>query len=123
MMFDPIMYLKVFLVGGFVCMIGQILIITTKITSARILVSFLLFGVALEALGLFQPIRDFAGSGITVPIIGFGASLAHGAIDAGNSMGLLGVFTGGLSAVAGGIAAAILAGYLVGLIFTSKTKK
>lgn len=122
-MFEPIMYLKVFLVGGFVCMIGQILIITTKMTSARILVSFLLMGVALEALGLFQPIKDFAGSGIAVPIIGFGASLAHGAIDAGNTMGLLGVFTGGLSAVAGGIAVAVLSGYLVGLIFTSKTKK
>ena len=122
-MFDPIMYLKVFAIGGLVCLIGQILIITTKMTSARILVSFLLLGVALEALGLFQPIKEFAGSGITLPIIGFGASLAHGAIDAGNTMGLLGVFTGGLTATAAGIAAAVLAGYIVGLIFNSKTKK
>ncbi len=122
-MFDPIMYLKVFAIGGLVCLIGQILIITTKMTSARILVSFLLLGVALEALGLFQPIKEFAGSGITIPIIGFGASLAHGAIDAGNTMGLLGVFTGGLTATAAGIAAAVLAGYIVGLIFNSKTKK
>ena len=122
-MFDPIMYLKVFAIGGLVCLIGQILIITTKMTSARILVSFLLLGVALEALGLFQPIKEFAGSGITIPIIGFGASLAHGAIDAGTTMGLLGVFTGGLTATAAGIAAAVLAGYIVGLIFNSKTKK
>ena len=122
-MFDPIMYLKVFAIGGLVCLIGQILIITTKMTSARILVSFLLLGVALEALGLFQPIKEFANSGITIPIIGFGASLAHGAIDAGNTMGLLGVFTGGLTATAAGIAAAVLAGYIVGLIFNSKTKK
>lgn len=122
-MFDPIMYLKVFAIGGLVCLIGQILIITTKMTSARILVSFLLLGVALEALGLFQPIKEFAGSGITIPIIGFGASLAHGAIDTGNTMGLLGVFTGGLTATAAGIAAAVLAGYIVGLIFNSKTKK
>lgn len=122
-MFDPIMYLKVFAIGGLVCLIGQILIITTKMTSARILVSFLLLGVALEAFGLFQPIKEFAGSGITIPIIGFGASLAHGAIDAGNTMGLLGVFTGGLTATAAGIAAAVLAGYIVGLIFNSKTKK
>ena len=117
------MYLKVFAIGGLVCLIGQILIITTKMTSARILVSFLLLGVALEALGLFQPIKEFTGSGITIPIIGFGASLAHGAIDAGNTMGLLGVFTGGLTATAAGIAAAVLAGYIVGLIFNSKTKK
>lgn len=122
-MFDPIMYLKVFAIGGLVCMIGQILIITTKMTSARILVSFLLFGVVLEAFGWFEPIRDFAGAGISVPIIGFGASLARGAIDAGNVTGLLGVFTGGLTTVAGGLAAAIFAGYVFGLIFSSRTKK
>lgn len=122
-MFDPIMYLKVFAIGGLVCLIGQILIITTKITSARILVSFLLLGVGLEAFGLFEPIKEFAGAGITVPIIGFGASLAKGAIDAGNVSGLLGVFTGGLTATAGGIAAAVFAGYVFGLIFNSRTKK
>ncbi len=122
-MFDPIMYLKVFAIGGLVCMIGQLLIITTKITSARILVSFLLLGVFMEAIGIFEPIKQFAGAGISVPIIGFGASLARGAIDAGNTLGVLGVFTGGLTATAGGIAAAILAGYVFGLIFNSKTKK
>ncbi len=121
-MFDPLMYVKVFAIGGLVCLIGQLLIITTKMTSARILVTFLLFGVVLEALKLFEPIREFAGAGISVPIIGFGASLAHGAISAGETMGLLGVLTGGLTATAGGIAVAIFAGYIFGLIFNSKTK-
>ena len=122
-MFDPIMYLKVFAIGGLVCMIGQILVITTKMTSARILVSFLLIGAFLEMIGVYEPIRQFAGAGISVPIVGFGASLARGAIDAGHSMGVLGIFTGGLTATAGGIAVAILAGYVFGLIFNSKTKK
>ncbi len=122
-MFDPIMYLKVFAVGGLVCLIGQILIITTKMTSARILVSFLLFGALLETIGVYQKINDFAGAGISIPIIGFGASLARGAINAGQTEGLIGVLTGGLSATAGGIAAAIFAGFLVALIFNSKTKK
>lgn len=122
-MFDPVMYLKVFAIGGLVCMLGQILIITTKMTSARILVSFLLLGAFLETVGIYEPIRQFAGAGISVPIIGFGASLTKGAIDAGQSMGLLGVFTGGLTATAGGIAVAVFAGYIFGLIFNSKTKK
>ena len=122
-MFDPIMYLKVFAVGGFICLLGQILIITTKITSARILVSFLLIGAFLEIIGVYQKIYEFAGSGISIPIVGFGASLARGAINAGQTDGLIGVLTGGLSATAGGLAAAIFAGFLVGLIFSSKTKK
>lgn len=121
-MFDPIMYLKVFMIGGLVCLIGQVLIITTQMTSARILVSFLIFGSILEAIGVYQHIYDFAGSGISVPIIGFGASLARGAIDAGNSLGILGVFTGGLMTVAGGLAVAIFAGFMISLIFNSKTK-
>ena len=122
-MFDPIMYLKVFLVGGFVCMIGQILIITTNITSARILVTFVLVGVFLEAIGVFDYISAFAGAGINVPIIGFGASLAKGAIGAVKSQGLLGIFTGGLTATAGGIAAAIIFAFIFALIFRSHTKK
>ena len=121
-MFIPTDYLITFLVGGAICLLGQILIITTKMTSARILVTFLLFGVVLEAVDLFAPLRDFAGSGVTVPIIGFGASVAHGAIEAAKSTGLIGVFTGGLSATAGGLAVAILSGFLFGLIFSSKTK-
>lgn len=121
-MFDPMMYLKVFLIGGLVCLIGQILIITTKMTSARILVTFLILGSILEAVGVYRYIYDFAGSGIAIPIVGFGASLARGAIDAGQSLGLVGVFTGGLTATAGGLAIAIFAGFLVALLFSSKTK-
>ena len=85
--------------------------------------SFLLIGAFLEIIGVYQKIYEFAGSGISIPIVGFGASLARGAINAGQTDGLIGVLTGGLSATAGGLAAAIFAGFLVGLIFSSKTKK
>ena len=115
-------YLKVFAVGGFVCLIGQILIIKTKITSSRILVLFELLGVLLEAFGLFVPIQEFAKAGITVPIIGFGASLARGAISAAKSQGVFGALSGGVAATAGGIAAAVFFAYLFALIFNSKTK-
>ncbi len=121
-MFDPIMYIKVFAIGGLICLIGQILVITTKMTSARILVTFLVLGAFLEAVGVYKYIYDFAGAGIAVPIVGFGASLARGAIDMGQSMGLIGIFTGGLTATAGGLAVAIFIGFLVALIFSSKTK-
>lgn len=116
-------YLWVFIIGGLVCMIGEILIITTNITSARILVTFVLIGVFLEAVGVFKYISDFAGAGVNVPIIGFGASLAKGAIGAVKSQGLLGIFTGGLTATAGGIAAAIVFAFIFALIFHSHTKK
>ena len=116
-------YLWVFIIGGLVCMVGEILIITTNITSARILVTFVLIGVFLEAVGVFKYISDFAGAGINVPIIGFGASLARGAIGAVKSQGLLGIFTGGLTATAGGIAAAIVFAFIFALIFHSHTKK
>ena len=116
-------YLWVFIIGGLVCMIGEILIITTNITSARILVTFVLIGVFLEAVGVFKYISDFAGAGINVPIIGFGASLAKGAIGAVKSQGLLGIVTGGLTATAGGIAAAIVFAFIFALIFHSHTKK
>lgn len=115
-------YLIVFLIGGFVCMLGELLIITTNMTSARILVTFVLIGVFLEAVGVFDYISDFAKAGINVPIIGFGASLAKGVIGAVESQGLLGVFTGGLTATAGGIAAAIGFAFLFALIFKSHTK-
>ena len=104
-------------------MIGQILIITTKITTARILVLFEMIGCFLAAIGVFEPISEFARAGVNVPIVGFGASLAKGAINAVKAQGLLGVFTGGLSAVAGGIAAAIGFGFLFGMIFKARTKK
>ena len=116
-------YLWVFLIGGLICMLGELLIITTNITSARILVTFVLIGVFLEAVGIFDYISDFAKAGINVPIIGIGASLAKGAISAVKTSGLLGVFTGGLTATAGGIAAAIGFAFLFALIFKSHTKK
>ena len=116
-------YLWVFLVGGFVCMIGQILVIKTKITTARILVIFELLGVFLQAIGIFEPISAFAKAGINVPIIGFGASLAKGAIGAVKSKGVLGVFSGGLEATAAGIAAAVLFAFIFSLIFRARTKK
>lgn len=115
-------YLWVFLIGGFICMLGQMLIIYTNITSARILVTFVLIGVILQASNIFAPISEFAKAGINVPIIGFGASLAKGAISAVKSKGLLGAFTGGLEATAGGIAAAIIFAFIFALIFKSKTK-
>ena len=115
-------YLWVFLIGGFICMLGHVFIIYSNITSARILVTFVLIGVLLEAFGLFSPISEFAKAGINVPIIGFGASLAKGAIGAVKAKGLLGAFTGGLEATAGGIAAAILFAFIFSLIFKSKTK-
>lgn len=103
-------------------MLGQMLIIYTNITSARILVTFVLIGVFLQAVGLFDPIAQFARAGINVPIIGFGASLAKGAIGAVKARGLLGAFTGGLEATAGGIMAAVFFAFIFALIFKSKTK-
>lgn len=116
-------YLIVFGIGGLICMIGQILVITTKITTARILVLFEMIGVFLAGIGVFEPISAFAKAGINVPIIGFGASLAKGAINAVKAQGILGVFTGGLASVAGGIAAAVGFGFLFGSIFKARTKK
>lgn len=118
-----IMYLKVFLVGGFICLLGQILIIKTNMTSARILVLFVCIGAVMEAFGLYDPIVNFAGAGATVPITGFGRSLAKGVIEAVKEKGLIGVFTGGLSATAGGITAAVIFAYIFSLLFSSKTKK
>lgn len=119
---DYLTYIWVFLIGGAICMLGQVLIITTKITSSRILVTFVLIGVLLEAFGIFTPIAAFAKAGVTVPIIGFGASLAKGAIGAVKSTGFLGAFTGGLQATAGGIAAAVGFAFLFGLIFKARSK-
>ena len=116
-------YLIVFLVGGFICAMGQLLIIKTNITSARILVSFVLVGVFLEAVGIFDDIASVAKAGINVPIIGFGASLTKGAIAGGQAKGLLGTFAGGLEAVAGGVVAAVLFAFIFSLIFRPKTKK
>lgn len=117
-----LMYLKVFAVGGLVCFIGQILINKTKMTSARILVIFLLTGVLLEAVGAFKYIEEFAGAGITIPIIGFGALLARGAIQ-GAQIGLFEAVTEGLAAAAPGLASAIFFGFIFAVIFKSHTKK
>ena len=116
-------YLIVFVVGGTICLLGQILIIRTRMTSARILVLFLMIGIVLEAFGLFEPLAEFAKAGVTVPIIGFGSSLARGAINGAKSAGLLGVLKGGLVATAAGIAAAVGFAYLFALIFKSRSKK
>ena len=116
-------YFIVFGIGGLICMIGQILIITTKITTARILVLFEMIGAFWAGIGVYEPISAFAKAGINVPIIGFGASLAKGAINAVRAQGILGMFTGGLAYVAGGLAAAIGFGFLFGSIFKAKTKK
>ena len=119
---DFLSYLWVFLIGGAICSIGELLIITTKMTSSRILVTFVLIGVLLEAFGIFSPIASFAKAGITIPIIGFGASLAKGAIGAVKATGLIGAFTGGLQATAGGIAAAVGFAFLFGLVFKARSK-
>ena len=115
-------YLKAFLVGGLLCLIGQILIDKTKLTPARIVVSFVVLGVFLGAVGLYKPFAEFAGAGASVPLTGFGYNLAKGVRDAVDSDGFLGIFTGGLKACAGGITAAIFAGLLVSLIFKDKDK-
>lgn len=116
-------YLKVFLTGGIICMIGQILIIKTKMTSARILVTFMCAGVLLEGLGLYDYLVDFGKAGATVPIIGFGRTLAKGVIKQVSTKGILGIFTGGLTATAAGIAASVIFSFIVALIFKSKTKR
>jgi len=115
-------YMKAFLVGGILCLIGQILIDKTKLTPARILVSYVVAGVILGALGIYQPLIDFAGAGATVPLTGFGSNLAKGVKEAVQSDGFLGIFTGGFKAAAGGIAAAIFAGLLASVIFKAKDK-
>lgn len=115
-------YLIAFAVGGAFCVIAQILIIKTKLTPARILVIFLLFGILLESLGVYQYIYKFAKAGVSVPIIGFGASLAKGAIELARSVGFFGAFAGGLIKTGYGIGVAVVASYLVTLIFSPKSK-
>lgn len=114
--------IKAFLVGGAFCVIGQILIDKTKLTPARILVSYVVAGVLLGAIGIYAPLVDFAGAGATVPLTGFGNTLAKGVKEAIDKDGFIGIFTGGLGATAGGIAAAITAGLLMSLLFRAKDK-
>jgi len=115
-------YLKAFLVGGIFCVIGQILIDKTKLTPARILVSYVVAGVILGALGLYQPLVKWAGAGASVPLTGFGNVLAQGVKKAVAEKGALGIFTGGFTSAAGGVCAAIAFGYLVAVIFKPKDK-
>lgn len=115
--------LRCFIVGGLICIIGQILIDKTKLTSARILVVFVTVGVILGGLGIYKYVIDFAGCGATVPLLGFGANLAKGAIESASEQGVLGAFIGGVKASAGGIAAAVFFGYVASLIAKPKIKK
>ena len=120
---DWMQILRCFVVGGGICIIGQILIDKTKLTPARILVVFVTLGVILGGLGIYKYVIDFAGCGATVPLLGFGANLAKGAIEAVDEMGLLGAFVGGVKASAGGIAAAVFFGYIASVVSKPKIKK
>lgn len=115
-------YVYCFLVGGILCLIGQILIDKTNLTPARILVSYVVAGVILNAVGIFAPLQEFAGAGATVPLVGFGNTLANGVKEAVDTDGIIGIFTGGLKATAGGITAAIIAGLVASLVFKAKDK-
>lgn len=115
-------YLKAFAVGGFLCLLGQILIDKTKLTPARILVSYVVIGVLLGAVGIYEPIVKFAEAGATVPLTGFGYNLAKGVKEAIDESGFLGIFTGGFKAAAGGIAAAIFCGLVVSFLFKARDK-
>ena len=120
---DWMLLLRCFIVGGLICVIGQILIDKTKLTSARILVLFVTIGAILGGLGIYKYLIDFAGAGATVPLLGFRANLAKGAIQEVQNIGLLGAFVGGVKASAGGIAAAIFFGYIASLLAKPKIKK
>ena len=115
-------YIKAFIVGGLICMVGQLLIDKTNLTPARILVSYVVAGVILGAVGIYKPLIEFAGAGATVPLTGFGSNLAKGVKEAVQQDGFLGIFTGGLKACAGGITAAVAAGLLASFLFKAKDK-
>ena len=115
-------YLKAFVVGGLICVVGQILIDKTKMTPARILVSFVVLGVFLHLIGVYKPLVDFAGAGATVPLTGFGYNLCKGVEKAVSERGFLGIFTGGFTAGAAGLCAAVVFSFLAALIFKPKSK-
>lgn len=118
-----LMFVKAFLVGGGICLVGQIIINYTHLTNGKILVLFLIAGAILEGFGLYSKLVDFAGAGASVPISGFGCALVKGAVKAAKQDGIYGALTGGLAACATGISIAIVAGYLVAVIFRPRTKK
>lgn len=115
-------YVKAFIVGGIICVIGQILMDRTKLLTGRVMVIFLLAGAVLGALGLYEPLVEFAGAGATVPIVGFGYSLAKGAMEEVTKEGIFGIMTGGLKATAGGITAAVVFGYIAALLSKPRSK-
>ena len=119
---DFLMYIKTFLIGGLLCLVGQMLIDYTKLTPARILTMYVVAGVVLSALGLYQPLADWAGAGASVPLTGFGHALAKGVRQAVAEKGLLGVFTGGFTAAAAGLCAAVFFGLIVALVFKPRDK-
>ena len=119
---ELLIYGKAFVVGGLICCVGQALLMYTRLTSARILVLFVVSGVVLTALGVYKPLVDFAGAGATVPLTGFGNLLAKGVREAIEQDGVLGILTGGLRAAAGGIAAAVFFGFLAALFFRPRDK-
>ena len=121
--FDWMLLIRCFIISGLLCVIGQILIDKTKLTPARILVIYVTTGVILGGLGIYKYLVDFAGAGATVPLTGFGYNLAKGTIKAVQENGLIGTFTGGLKASAGGIAAAVFFGYIASLVAKPKIKK
>ena len=114
--------LKAFVVGGAICTLGEVLVLKTKLTPARILVGYIVAGVLLSAVGLYAPLVEFAGAGATVPLTGFGHALTNGVKKAVQEIGFMGAFTGGLTATAAGIAAAVFFGALAALLFKPKTK-
>ncbi|MGB7605067.1 MAG: stage V sporulation protein AE [Lutisporaceae bacterium] len=116
-------YIKAFIVGGLICVIGQILMDTTKLTPARVLVLFVTLGAILQGFGIYQKIVDIGGAGATVPLPGFGYALATGAIKGVKESGLIGALTGGLTATAGGVTAAIVFGYMMSILFNPKSKR
>lgn len=115
-------YLTAFIVGGLICVIGQIILDSTSLTPAHIIVTFLMIGVILGATGIYEPIAKFAEAGATVPILGFGYSLSKGAIEGARSKGVIGAFAGGLETTAGAIAAAVIFGYIIALISYPRSK-
>jgi len=116
------MFVKAFVVGGLICCIGQALMLNTKLTSARILVLFVVSGVVLTFIGVYKPLVDFAGAGATVPLTGFGYSLAMGTMEAINKYGIFGAFTGGVTNTAAGVSAAVIFGLINALIFKPRAK-
>lgn len=115
-------YIKAFLIGGFLCLVGQIIIDKTKLTPARILVSYVVIGVLLGAIGLYEPFAELAGAGASVPLTGFGNLLAEGVRAAVDEHGFIGIFIGGLRACSGGITSAIFAGLVVSILFKARDK-